>query len=199
MTTSKIFRQSFYLTLAVFLAVYSVTAEDSKTKSAKFRDSRLDVEITLNVPTNWKAQKPTSRLRLGQFDIPAAKDDKEAAELAIYSFGGGGGGINANIKRWVGQFESEGRSVKVTEGKSPQGPYVVVDLKGTYRKPTGPPFQQKTVPTPGSRMLAIILTVEKKANFFLKLTGPEKTVTATEAAFRKSFSADKSKEKLREF
>ena len=163
--------------------------KEVKTREVKVRD------ITLNVPETWKQITPTSRFRAGQFAIPAVDGDKEAAELVIFTFGGGGGGVDANVKRWTGQFQAKGRKTKTTTGKSRLGEYVLVDLTGTYNKPIGPPVQRKTKATPGSRMLGVILAIEKKGNYFLKLTGPEKTVTAATKAFRKSFGANASKEK----
>ena len=44
-------------------------------------------------------------------------------------------------------------------------------------------------------MLAVILAVKGKGNYFLKLTGPMKTVTASATTLRQSFGADPKKEK----
>ena len=44
-------------------------------------------------------------------------------------------------------------------------------------------------------MLAVMLTVENRGNYFLKLVGPAKTVAAAEAAFRNSFGAKADSEK----
>ena len=182
--------------LAVMALVVVLPAADKKkpAKEAKPRVVKLR-DITLSVPTDWKQEKPRSNLRAGQFSLPPVKGDKDAAELAIFFFGGAGGGADANIRRWVGQFQSKGRVMKAYQGTSPQGAYLVLDLTGTYNKPIGPPIQRKTKPMPGARMLAVILAVKGKGNYFLKLTGPRKTVTAAEVAFRKSFGADPKKEK----
>ena len=72
---------------------------------------------------------------------------------------------------------------------------MLVDVTGTYNKPIGPPIQQKTKAMPAARMLGVILAVEKKGNYFLKVTGPQKTVSAAAKAFRNSFGAAASKEK----
>jgi hypothetical protein len=157
-------------------------AEDA----AKTTEVKVD-KLTLAVPEAWKQEKPASTLRLAQFSIPAVEGDKEASELAI--FPPFGGTAEANITRWVGQFEAEGREVKMTQGESPQGKYIVVDLKGTYKKPEGPPVLQKTKPAPGYRMYGVIFSAKDGGNYFFKLTGPEKTVTAQADALRTSFGA----------
>lgn len=163
-------------------------------KETKLREVAVD-DITLKVPAGWKQSEPTSRLRKAQFAIPAAEGDKEDAELVVYFFGGAGGGVDANIKRWIGQFQEKDRTGKTTQGKSPHGDYILVDVAGTYNKPIGPPVLQKTEPMPDARMLGVILQVKEKGNYFLKLTGPKKTVTAAADALRNSFGGDAKGEK----
>lgn len=155
----------------------------------------VDVDLDglkLTVPKHWQKQQPSSNLRLGQFAIPAVEGDAEPSELAI--FPPFGGTVQQNVERWVAQFENEGRTMKATQGECPQGKYVLVELTGTYKKPHGPPFLQQTKPAPGYKMLGVILVSKAGGNYFLKLTGPQKTVAASADAFRKSFQADASQE-----
>ena len=146
-------------------------------------------DIKLAVPKAWKQEKPSNSFRVAQFKIDAAEGDKDGAELVITQFGGGGGGVDDNVKRWINQFEAKDRKVKVTKGKSTQGEYIVVDATGTYLKPDGPPMAGKTKPTSGSRVLNIMLIVEDKGSYFLKLAGPEKTVAGAATDLRSSFGA----------
>jgi gluconolactonase len=173
----------------ITLLTQDINAEEAKTKKVKLQD------IQLEVPVSWKQQQPTSRLRAGQFQLPAVAGDKDAAELVVYFFGGAGGGVDANLKRWIGQFAAQGRKVTMSSGKSAQGPYYLAEVTGTYNKPIGPPIRQQTKATPGSKMVAVILLVKEKGNYFLKLTGPDKTVSAATAPLRKGFGADKAAEK----
>ena len=152
-------------------------------------------DIKLTVPKAWKQEKPSNQFRVAQFKIDAAEGDKEGAELVITQFGGGGGGVNDNIKRWENQFESKDRKAKVTKGKSKLGDYVVADVTGTYLKPDGPPIAGKTKPTPGSRVLNVMLMIEDKGVYFLKLAGPEKTVTGAATDLRTAFGAKADDEK----
>ena len=178
------------LPLAIaLLLMQPLQAEDAKPVEVKAGD------ITLTVPATWKSSKPTNRLRLAQFTIPAVGGDTDPGELVIYFFGGSGGGIDANLQRWIDSFQPKGRIVRTLEGTSKQGKYVLVDVKGTYNKPVGPPVQRQTKPAPGSRMLAVVLNVEGKGNYFLKLTGEEKTITAINKVLRTSFGASIDKEK----
>jgi gluconolactonase len=161
-------------------------AEDKPqaTQTVKIKD------LQLTVPESWEQEKPESRFRVGQFQIPPVDGDKEPAELVIFWFEGGGGGIDPNLKRWIGEVSPEGRKMKLSKGKSKQGTYYLSDLTGTYNKRVGPPVAGKTKAMPGSRVLGVILEVTDTDPYFFKLSGPEKTVTAAEKAFKKSFGAD---------
>ena len=177
----------------LFATVTSSVSADDKVKSKEVEAE----DITLTVPENWKPGTG-SRLRLATLMVPAVDGDKEGGELAVYFFGGGGGGVNANLERWEGQFSSKGRVSKVTEGKSKQGPYYIIDLTGIYNKSIGPPIQGKTAPTPGYKMLGVVLMVKDKGNYFLKLTGPKKTIEGVADTFRASFGGNAKSEKAYE-
>ncbi len=178
---------AFAVAMAWQLSLSAVSAAE-KTEDVKIKG------ITLAVPAGWKQEEPSNRLRLAQFKVNPAEGDKEPAELVISSFDGGGGGVAPNLQRWINQFEADGRKSKTTVGESAQGKYYVSDLTGTYKKPDGPPVAGKTKPVPGSRSLGVILEAADKNVYFLKLTGPEKTVTAAAEGFRKSFGGNGEKE-----
>ena len=146
-------------------------------------------DLTLTVPETWTKEKPASRMRLAQFAVPAPEGVTDATELAI--FGGFGGTDAANLRRWVDQFAADGRKVTLTQGESREGSYKLLDASGTWNAPVGPPMMSKTEPKPGSRMLAAIVAVEGKGNYFLKMAGPAKTVGPQIEAFRASFGATK--------
>ena len=151
-------------------------------------------EVALNVPSTWEKQQPKSRLRLLQFRIPAAEGDKEDAEFSVFSFGGGSS-VAQNVKRWIGQFGSKGRTIAMTSGPAQGGKYVLVNLSGIYKKPIGPPIARKTEDAPGSRMLAVMLVIPDKGVYYFKLVGPEATVAAQLNALRTAIGGDATKEK----
>ena len=173
-------------------------AEDAQTEAPATEAAKVVEagDLKLTVPPTWKQQQPSTNLRLAQFAIPAAEGDKDGAELVISP---PIGGTRAdNITRWVNQFEAGGRELVMSQGKCPQGEYVLVQLSGTYKRSIGPPIRGKTEPAPDYKMHGVMLTVMKDGknvgNYFLKLTGPAKTVAASEEALRASIAADKSKE-----
>lgn len=174
----------------------SGAAEEKKPADADTAPKRVKVtarDIVLEIPETWKEQKPESRLRLTQFALPKAEGDSEPAELAVFVFPGGGT-IEQNLPRWVREFDPQGLKVKTTKGTSSQGPYVVGDLTGTHR---GSSFNRRPRPLENGRVLAIILMPEGKPYYYLKVTGPNKSVEAVAEDLRRAIGADiKKEEKL---
>ncbi len=148
--------------------------------------------LTLQIPASWKVEKPSNRLRLAQFLIPAAEGDATDAELVVS--GPFGGSAKANIQRWIGQFDAKGRTVKMSQGETDQGTYILVELSGTYNKTVGPPIRRRTKAMPGSRVLNVMFTANGGGNYFFKLSGADTTVKAVAPSFRTSIGGDASRE-----
>ncbi|MHC4880816.1 MAG: hypothetical protein ACYTGL_30550 [Planctomycetota bacterium] len=165
-----------------------VSAEEKKAEAKLVKVTARD--IALEVPVSWKEEKPKSRLRLTQFALPKAEGDTEKTELAVFVFPGGGT-IEQNLPRWVREFDPQGLKVKTTKGTSSQGPYVVGDLSGTHR---GSSFARRPKPLQNGRIIGIILMPEGKPYYYLKVTGPNKSVEAAAKALRRSIGADVEKE-----
>jgi gluconolactonase len=180
------FQRRLLALLGFGLTVFSVGhihAEDEQTPEIKTKEVKVK-DITLNVPVGWKHKLPSSRFRQAEFDIPAVDGDTEPTRLVVFWFPGGGGGVKANVPRWQKEFRSEERTLKLTRGKFPQGEYAVVDVQGTH---VGPSFRRRETPLTKAQLLAVVLAVKGKGNYFLKLTGPQKTVSANAESLRISF------------
>ena len=166
-----------------------LTAEEPKSAVVEVQD------LKLNIPENWKKAEG-SRFRVAQFNTPAAEGDTSGGEFVVFHFGKeGGGGVEANIQRWTDQFEAEGRKRKVLKGTSENGDYVLVELSGTWFKPVGPPVLMKKERMPGARMLSAIVHNKEGGDYFIRLTGPEKTIGEQAELFRKALQADLKSEK----
>ena len=199
-----------FLFLVAAVCVGSVAAElragDDKTAAEKSDSTSAipaDSETTevilkdlkLTLPKSWKTVPSTSNMRLATYEIPAADGDQEAAELTVFNFNGGGGDLSANLTRWIGQFSSEGRMVEMKKGKAGENNYYVTDISGTYQKPKGPPVLRQTTPATGYRMLGVVVEIEGKGVYYLKLAGPDATVKAQAEHLRKSFGGSSEVEK----
>ena len=96
------------------------------------------------------------------------------AEVVFFYFGpGGGGGVQANVDRWMKQFQ-DAKNQKV-ENKNVGGVKVIyARATGTFM--TGRPFGPKT-PKKGYALLGAIIE-GKQGAIFVKMTGPEASVQA---------------------
>ncbi len=169
------------------LSGLAVQADEAK-KPAETVEVKLR-DLVLNLPKDWAASDTVNNMRLATYDIPPVKGDKEKGELAISTFGGDGGGVAANLQRWIGQFEEDGREAAVKKGTVGENAYHIADISGTYKKSVGPPILGKSTPAKGYRMLGVIVQVKGKGVYFLKLTGPDATVNAQADALRAAFGA----------
>lgn len=166
----------------------SVSSGDEKAKTEETTKVKLQ-GLTLTIPKSWAAPDAPKPMRLATYEIAPVEGDKEKAELAISSFPGGGGGVAPNLTRWISQFDADGRESVIKQGKANGKQYYIVDITGTYKKSVGPPVLQKTESVKGSRMLGVILVQEDDEVYFLKLTGPDKTVKAQSEILRSAFGA----------
>ena len=136
-------------------------------------------------PARWGSEAPRP-MRVATYRIPPAADDSEAGECGVFFFGTGqGGGVDANVKRWVDQFQQpDGKPIVVPKTAKQQisGLSVTtVDVSGTYTGAGGP--MGPKVSKPGYRLLGAIVEAPNGGVFF-KLTGPAKTVAAAEKEFQ---------------
>jgi hypothetical protein len=178
--------KSFGLTFVAASCMVSIAFGENEEKLETVKARSLE----LQVPSSWKAVKTSSSMRVAQFDI-AAKEG-EGAELIVYYFGGPTGGIAANIKRWIGQFDEKEREVKLVHGECKAGRYVVADISGTWKKPDGPLMAGKTINTPGSRVVNVMVVQGEAGSeeyYFLKLSGPDKFVAKLAPALRTAIAA----------
>lgn len=175
------------------IAVLSARADEEKADAPKTRDVKVE-DITLKIPESWTQAKPSNSLRKAQFELPTKEGDPQS-EMYVSHFASDGGGVKANVFRWMKQFDREGREMKVVQGKSEQGEYTIVDVTGTFNMPVGPVIQRKTRPVADARLVGVILHVEGKGNYFLKMTGTQRSLKKQADLFRTAFGADADTEK----
>lgn len=139
--------------------------------------------LKFTVPAGWIEEERTSSMRVAQYRLPRATGDTEDASLVLYYFGRGqGGSAAANIERWIGQMkQTEGSSAKEEHLEVNGLKVTTVDVAGVYVAETAPgsgTFNNK----PGYRLRAAV--VETTAgSYYVKLVGPEKTVTQWNDSF----------------
>src|SRR5687767_5541094 len=142
--------------------------------------------LTFSAPAGWKPVVTSSSMRVAQFALPRAAGDPADAELVVYYFGGSGGTVEANIERWLGQMrQPDGKpssAVAKREVRTINGLKVtLVDVSGTYVAEMTPGSAQRHN-SPNFRLRAAVIETAN-GPYFIKLTGPSRTVTAAEKAF----------------
>ncbi|HEX6650174.1 MAG TPA: hypothetical protein VF075_11555 [Pyrinomonadaceae bacterium] len=140
--------------------------------------------LKFTVPAGWVEEERTSSMRVAQYRLPKVAGDAEDASLVLYFFGlGQGGSTAANIERWVGQMKQADDSSRAKEENFETNGLKVttVDVSGTYVAESAPgsgTFHNN----PGYRLRAAVVETPK-GSYFLKLVGPEKTVTQWNESF----------------
>lgn len=142
--------------------------------------------LTFTAPAAWKSVPTSSSMRVAQYALPHAAGDTVDAELVVYYFGGSGGTVEANIERWVGQMQQpDGRPSSAAakrQSRTVNGMKVtLVDVPGTYVAEVTPGSTQRHN-SPNFHLRAAVIETAN-GPYFIKLTGPAKTVAASEKAF----------------
>jgi hypothetical protein len=143
-------------------------------------------DLTYTKPDAWTSVRTTSTMRVAQFAVPRAAGDVADAELVVYYFGGSGGSVDANIDRWIGQMQQpDGRpssAVAIRSRRTVNGlDLTLVDVSGTYIAEISPGSPQRHN-SPNFRLRAVVVPTPK-GPYFIKLTGPAKTVAAADPQF----------------
>jgi len=154
----------------------------------------LAAGLTFTTPEGWRQSAPASSMRVAEFTLPRAAGDAEDAILIVYYFGGQGGGVDANMQRWIGQMQqANGQPSSASarkESRKVNGLAVtLVDVSGTYVAEMSPGAANRNN-KPHFRLRAGVVETPK-GPYFIKLTGPEKTVTKWDRAFDQFVSSFK--------
>jgi len=131
--------------------------------------------FTFERPEGWQWVVPSSPMRKAQLNV---RGDGAPAEITFFHFGAGqGGGLQANVDRWFGQFQEAKTSRSLESyGKTP---VTIVRASGTFQ--SGMPGGQ-TTPMPGYALLGAILE-SPGGDVFVKMTGPAATVESAGDSF----------------
>jgi hypothetical protein len=143
--------------------------------------------LSFTAPAAWQARPASSTMRVAEFVVPKTPGDAEDAELIVYFFGGTGGSVDANIDRWVAQMQqpdgSASKDKARRETQTVNGLKVtMVDLTGTYIAEVRPGATERHN-KPDFRLRAAVIETAR-GPYYIKMTGPAKTMTAADADFK---------------
>ena len=185
------------LTIAAIFFVVSVavwacgkqgpTATSGMQSNSAQSNTNASGDLHFKALDGWVTEKPSSSMRVAQYKLPKAEGDNDDASLVLYYFGATQGGTaQANIDRWISQMKQpDGSSSKdkaKTETTTINGLKVTtVDVSGTYTAEMAPgsgSFHNDT----NYRLRAAVVETPK-GNYFVKLTGPSKTIARWDQAY----------------
>jgi hypothetical protein len=159
------------LVLLLSLAANPLFAEDSAVVDAG------GLKFKYNAP--WMLSDTPGMMRVATLLAKAEGSDKPL-EAAFYVFPGGGGGVEANVNRWLGQFATKPES-KTEEIPAGDQKITLVTATGTFND--GPPMGAKT-PKENYTLLGAIVPTADGNNVFIKLTGPKDSILKLAESFR---------------
>lgn len=133
-------------------------------------------EFTFQRPEGWEWIAPSSGMRKAQLNVPGRNG--KVAEVTFFHFGAGqGGGVQANVARWFGQFQN----AKTSQHEEIIGKtrVVFVEAAGTFLSgmPGGPATPQENYALRGA------ILESEGGDVFVKMTGPADIIQTAEANF----------------
>jgi hypothetical protein len=159
------------LTLAIVgLLSTSLRAEDA---------AKLTVgEFTFTVAKPWTTGQNSGMMTKAILNYPV--EGGAPLEAKFYDFGSQSGGVEANVTRWISQFDGK-PEVKREEIEIGGTKVVLVTATGTYLD--GGPMSPTKTPRPDYTLLGAIV-VGKESSVFIKLTGPKAAAAAAQESFK---------------
>jgi hypothetical protein len=134
--------------------------------------------LAWDAPASFTKTDNPSPMRKATYKAPKTGSDTEQPELAVTV---AGGSVDANVDRWVGQFDEGAKKTMVREQRK-VGPLdiTVVQLEGSFNGGgmPGAPSSPKT----GYALLAAMVPLGDQSWFF-KMTGPAASVKAAKKDF----------------
>ncbi|WP_337173802.1 hypothetical protein [Paludisphaera sp.] len=163
---------------APLAAIATLLGADLHAQEAKTETQTIEARgLKLQVPATWEKVGSTSQMRAAQLKVKPAEGDDYPAEMVVFVFPGGAGGVDDNINRWRNMFKDEdGKAPKMETRKvaSKSGEATRCETSGHYH-PSRFPGLPAEPDRPGARLLGAILLTDD-AGYFIRMVGPDKTM-----------------------
>ncbi len=156
--------------LTFILATTSVFAADEKLTVGQF---------DFIIASPWKKAENAGMMTKAVLAWPV--EGGTPIEAKFYDFGGPSGGIEANITRWISQFEGK-PEVKQEELTFGTTKVILLTANGTYLD--GGAMSATKISRPDYTLCGAILAGDQ-SNVFIKMVGPKAVMTKAAAYFKK--------------
>ncbi len=140
--------------------------------------------VTFSPPDNWR-DLGSNGMRQAQFRLSPVEGDAADGEVNVFYFGPeSGGGVEANLQRWIGQISlpdggDPGAQAERSSFTADGMPGHIVSLDGSYKSGGGRPMGGGGEILPGYRLVGVVIEGPQGSVFF-KMTGPAATARAME-------------------
>ena len=178
------------LTLATLciLAQPALCQDKTEKKEAAGKSQVLEIgngKVMITKPEAWKTM-PQGPMVDNEFRFPA--DGENSARITISR---ASGGVEANITRWIGQFEGATKENSKVEKKDVDQTKVhMVEIEGTFMDSRGGAALKKKE---NYKMLSAILELKDGSTIFVKSTGPKDVIAKMKDDFIKMIDGLKNK------
>ena len=157
------------------LAILTLLAPGLRAEEA----AKLTVgEFSFTLAKPWTQGQNTGMMTKAVLSYPV--EGGAPLEAKFYDFGGQSGGVDANVTRWISQFEGK-PEVKKEELTLNGTQVVLVSATGTYLD--GGPMSPTKTPRPDYSLFGAIL-VGKESSVFIKVTGPKDAIAKANDALK---------------
>ena len=163
-------------------------------------DAKQTIEaggLKFEAPKSWKlGPPPGGGMRKAEVKVDPIEGDEYPAELVVFAFGGGAGSVEANLKRWQGLFKDKEGNPPAIDSKKVKGKNVEMtraELHGDYH-PARFPGRPVEPNRANARLLGAIITGEG-ASYYVRMIGPDKTMTKLRPMFDELLSSIQLEEK----
>lgn len=136
--------------------------------------------LSFSLAAPWKLSDKQTPMSQGTIELPG-KEGAPGLTATFFHFGSGqGGDLAGNIKRWQGMFQTppEPKQEEIEFGKAKA---TLISLTGTY---IGSRFNPEKEPRAGFTLVAAVLP-SAEGDVYVRLVGPEATVTTAKEDFKK--------------
>ncbi|GAC1353228.1 MAG: hypothetical protein NVSMB1_24500 [Polyangiales bacterium] len=140
--------------------------------------------LAWDTPAKWKTMPNPNAMRKATYRVPKADGDHDDADMSVSQ---AGGSVDANIQRWVSQFDGVKEPAKKTERTVAGFKVTIAEVQGSFNgggMPGAP-----SAPKASYAMLAAIVETPGGTQWFFKLVGPAKSVAAARTDFDKLVSS----------
>lgn len=180
--------QKYIGAIAILCVAVNVGISQDKGQAKTELLEMANGKIVAEKPASWKAVQPKSTMIQYEFRSPA--EGEKFARITIMQ---SGGGIDANINRWISQFPgTKKEDAKIEKKEVDKTTVHSVEITGTFADtmgaPGGPAKKMENY-----KMLGAILELKDGTTIFVKATGPNDIMTGMRDEWTKMLSGIKNK------